>query len=48
MARFPEGTLGRVKAVLGDGEKQSDFIRKAVEAEIERRQSAASRPSQST
>src|SRR3546814_2604447 len=24
MARFPEGTLGRIKAVLRDGENQSD------------------------
>src|SRR3546814_8777326 len=29
MARFPEGTLGRIKAVLRDGENQSDFMREA-------------------
>ena len=38
MARFRAGTLARIKAVLGDDEKQSDFIRKAVEREIERRE----------
>src|SRR3546814_9329352 len=34
MARFPEGTLGRIKAVLRDGENQSDFMREAVELEL--------------
>src|SRR3546814_13765845 len=33
MARFPDGTLVRVKAVLRDGENQADFIREAVELE---------------
>lgn len=37
-ARFPEGTLVRVKAVLRDGEPQSAFIRDAVLAELERRE----------
>lgn len=37
-ARFPEGTLARVKAVLRDGEPQSAFIRDAVLAELERRE----------
>src|SRR3546814_14626631 len=37
MARFPEGTLGRIKAVLRDGENQSDFMREAVELELPRR-----------
>lgn len=36
-ARFPEGTLARIDAVLADGEKRSDFIRMAVERELERR-----------
>lgn len=36
-ARFPEGTLARIDAVLADGEKRSDFIREAVERELERR-----------
>lgn len=38
MARFRDGTLDRIKAILADGEKQSDFIRDAVEKELERRE----------
>lgn len=38
MARFPEGTLARIKAALDEGEKQSDFIREAVEKELKRRE----------
>lgn len=38
MARFREGTLDRVKAALVDNEKQSDFIREAVERELSRRE----------
>lgn len=38
-ARFREGTLARIKAVLRDREPQSDFIREAVEAELKRRES---------
>jgi len=37
-ARFPEGTLGRIDAVLAEKEKRSDFIRSAVEAELARRE----------
>jgi hypothetical protein len=37
MARFPAGTLDRIKAALIQGEKQADFIRSAVEAELQRR-----------
>lgn len=37
-ARFPEGTLARIDAVLAEGEKRSDFIREAVEREIKRRE----------
>lgn len=37
-ARFPEGTLARIKAVLAPKEPQADFIRKAVEAELTRRE----------
>lgn len=37
-ARFPEGTLARIDAVLADKEKRSDFIREAVEREIKRRE----------
>lgn len=38
MARFRDGTLDRVKAVLRGNEKQSDFIRDAVEAELTKRE----------
>jgi hypothetical protein len=37
-ARFPKGTLPRVDALLNEKEKRADFIRIAVEREIERRQ----------
>lgn len=36
-ARFASGTLARIKAALGPKEPQSEFIRKAVEHELERR-----------
>jgi hypothetical protein len=38
VARFPEGTLARIDAVLDDGEKQADLIREAVERELKRRE----------
>lgn len=38
MARFPEGTISRIKAVLRDGEKQADFIRNTIELELRRRE----------
>jgi hypothetical protein len=37
-ARFRAGTLERLNAVLGDGEKLADFLRDTVEAEINRRE----------
>jgi hypothetical protein len=37
-ARFPAGTLARIDAVLVEKEKRSDFIREAVERELERRE----------
>lgn len=37
-ARFPEGTLARIDAVLAEKEKRSDFIREAVERELQRRE----------
>lgn len=37
-ARFRAGTLSRIDAVLIDKEKRSDFIREAVERELERRE----------
>lgn len=36
-ARFPAGTLARIRAVLGEEEGQAEFIRGAVEREIKRR-----------
>jgi hypothetical protein len=43
MARFAKGTLARIKAVLGEREKQADFIREAVEAALERREASTPR-----
>jgi hypothetical protein len=40
-ARFPAGTLARIDAVLAPKEKRADLIRKAVDAELERREAAA-------
>lgn len=37
-ARFPEGTLARIDAALAEREKRSDFVREAVERELDRRQ----------
>lgn len=37
-ARFPAGTLARIDKTLGDREKRSDFIRKAVETELSKRE----------
>lgn len=36
--RFRAGTLARIDAQLADKEKRSDFIREAVERELERRE----------
>lgn len=38
LARFPKGTLDRIKAVLRDGENQAEFFREAVELELRRRE----------
>lgn len=40
-ARLPTGTLDRIDAVLESTEKRSDFIRKAVERELRRRERKA-------
>lgn len=37
-ARFPEGTFGRIDAVLEDGEERTAFVRDAVEKELKRRE----------
>lgn len=39
-ARFPEGTIDRIDAVRDDDEDRTDFVRKAVEREIKRRERA--------
>jgi hypothetical protein len=36
-ARFPQGTLARIKRVLAIKEDRTDFIRIAVERELKRR-----------
>jgi hypothetical protein len=38
LARFPKGTLGRIKSVLRPGESQADLLREAVELELRRRE----------
>lgn len=40
-ARFRLGTLARIDVVLSEGEKRSDFIREAVDAELVRRERRA-------
>lgn len=37
-ARFPEGTLAKIDAVLHPKEKRSDLVREAVDREIKRRE----------
>jgi hypothetical protein len=37
-ARFPKGTLARIKAVLATTEDRTDFIRAAIERELKRRE----------
>lgn len=37
-ARLPDGTFERIDAVLRHKEKRSDFLRKAVERELQRRE----------
>jgi hypothetical protein len=36
-ARFPDGTFARIAAALKEGEDRTDFIREAVERELDRR-----------
>jgi hypothetical protein len=40
MAKFAAGTLDRIAEVLAKGEVRLDFIREAVDREIQRRESA--------
>lgn len=37
-ARFPEGTFGKIASALRDGEDRTDFVREAVERELQRRE----------
>ena len=37
-ARFAEGTFSRIAAALAEGEDRTDFVRAAVEREIDRRE----------
>ncbi len=39
-ARFPKGTFVRISAVLESDEDRTDFVRKAVERELKRRERA--------
>jgi hypothetical protein len=42
-ARFPEGTFRRIERVLKETEDRTDFVREAVERELERREVAQKR-----
>jgi len=44
-ARFRDGTLARIDAVLEAGEKRADFLRDTVEAEVKRREAIKRRRS---
>jgi hypothetical protein len=37
-ARFPAGTFKRIEAVLAEDEDRTDFVRAAVERELQRRE----------
>lgn len=43
-AKFPDGTLARIEAVLEGKEKRADFIREAVEKELARREAITAAP----
>ncbi len=40
-ARFKAGTFDRIAAVIRDGEDRTDFVREAVERELQRREAEA-------
>jgi hypothetical protein len=44
VARFPQGTFARVAAVLSATEDRTDFVREAVERELQRREVELKRP----
>jgi hypothetical protein len=37
-ARFPKGTFARIAAILNPTEDRTDFVREAVERELQRRE----------
>lgn len=41
--RFPEGTLEAIDAVLEEGETRAEFLRVAVQMELQRREKAKRR-----
>ncbi len=43
VARVPIGTLSRIDAVLGPSERQAEFLRVAIEAELNRREAKVDR-----
>ena len=43
-ARFPEGTFARIADLLEEGEDRTDFVRAAVEREIQARARKAKTP----
>jgi hypothetical protein len=44
IAKFQEGTFERIAAVLGEKEDRTDFVRLAVEREVERRERTSAKP----
>ena len=44
VARFPEGTFGRITNVLEKNEDRTDFVRAAVERELKRREARGRKP----
>ena len=48
VARFPAGTFDRIAAVLGPTEDRADFVRAAVEQELQRRERESGRSSRSS
>lgn len=38
LARFPDGTFKRIQVALDEDEDRTDFIREAVERELQRRE----------
>jgi hypothetical protein len=43
VARFSKGTFAKIDAVRHEGEERTEFVREAVDREIERRQRAFER-----